>query len=434
VINTIAQLLEALRNAEAELLKKQDIRHAPTIGDMYEGLTKDILDRAIPSSLGLQIVSGFIEGEGGEKSNQIDVMLVSGNGKKIPYTDSFVWHIKDVLAVFEVKKTLYGSELADAFNKMWKVAELALEFEKQGGYDNKDVSFGYKTFAKITGYFPEFSKRISLGEPLSTICNATIFEQVAPVRVIVGYEGYVDENGLRRGIGDFIEENIGTARGYLSFPSLIISRSNSVAKLNGFPYYVPIVEPSDWWGVLASNSENPTRILLEMLWTKISSTLEVSLPMDDTLEKEKFSLLLRQKYMERTINGHLQGGFAWDLLDKVKMRSQPPKEGVKWQPTLTDEVETAVLLRATSDGFIAVNDIEFAQFAEENGTTAQEILESMVNNRVLAWTDASRSVARPIESTTVTTFTPSGEVVVTDQFDLLNLWVEDRLAEKRGQN
>ncbi|WP_420884141.1 DUF6602 domain-containing protein [Rhizobium tibeticum] len=73
---------------------------------MYEGLTKDLLNKAIPDGLDLKIVSGFvIDGKGGS-SGQLDCMLVRGEGSPVPFVDGlFQWHVRDVLAVFEVKKT-----------------------------------------------------------------------------------------------------------------------------------------------------------------------------------------------------------------------------------------------------------------------------------------------------------------------------------------
>ncbi len=58
-------MLEALRQAEAVKLDASDIRHAPTIGSMYEGLTRSLLERAVPASMDLRIVSGswLMDGE-----------------------------------------------------------------------------------------------------------------------------------------------------------------------------------------------------------------------------------------------------------------------------------------------------------------------------------------------------------------------------------
>ena len=49
MINSIATLLRQLQAKEAAKLDEQGITHAPTIGAMYEGLTRDLLDRACPS-------------------------------------------------------------------------------------------------------------------------------------------------------------------------------------------------------------------------------------------------------------------------------------------------------------------------------------------------------------------------------------------------
>jgi hypothetical protein len=54
MITTLAALLEAMRTTEAKVLRKHDIKHGPTIGNMYEGLTRKILSRAIPDELGVR--------------------------------------------------------------------------------------------------------------------------------------------------------------------------------------------------------------------------------------------------------------------------------------------------------------------------------------------------------------------------------------------
>lgn len=71
MITAFAQMLRELQEREATVLDGQDITHAPTIGDMYEGLTRDILDRAIPESAGVQIVDGFAVGPDGTLSPQL---------------------------------------------------------------------------------------------------------------------------------------------------------------------------------------------------------------------------------------------------------------------------------------------------------------------------------------------------------------------------
>src|SRR5438132_1512251 len=122
MIRTIADLLLAFKDAECRQIEKSGLTHAPTIGEMYEGLTSSIL-KAIPHGAGLQVVSGFIEGNG-RLSGQIDCMLVSGAGSRVPHTKHFKWPVRQVIAVLEVKKRLSLSALTDAQAHLSKVLDI----------------------------------------------------------------------------------------------------------------------------------------------------------------------------------------------------------------------------------------------------------------------------------------------------------------------
>lgn len=77
MIKTIADLLRELMVKEAAKLDDETITHGPTIGSMYEGLARDILDRVIPGDLEVRVVDGFIEGVDGSLSPQLDAMVVT---------------------------------------------------------------------------------------------------------------------------------------------------------------------------------------------------------------------------------------------------------------------------------------------------------------------------------------------------------------------
>lgn len=430
MITSLSDLLEALKTKEAEVLKRHDIKHGPTIGDMYEGLTRDIVGRGIPGELGLQVVEGFIEGVNGEKSNQADVLIVKGAGREIPYTKKMIWHIKDVLAVFEVKKTLYGDELADAFKKMLRVSQLHQTFEAADGYRGKNIAFAHKNFARATGFYPELADVASLPEPLPRFHRITMMEHLAPVRIILGYDGYVDELGLRKGIIAYMEtQEPGADLGIMSLPSLVICRKNSVLKLNGMPYCDRQKDPLGWWNTMASNSENPTRIMLEMLWTKIGTELEVMLPMDDTLNQERLAPFLQQKYFDGEIEGVRQTGFMLNYVERLP-DTKLGRQTLTWAPSDADSLETVALLQATHDGSIRCNDENFIQFAAEHETTTTSILESLVHKRLMGWINADKTAARLIEESFTTVFTPSGETLVSDQSGMLDLWTEQLLSAR----
>ena len=172
---------------------------------MYEGLTRDILQRALPPGLGLPVVDGFvIDGTGG-RSGQIDGMLVRGKGVEIPYTGQFEWHVKDVLAVFEVKKTLTADNISDAYDQMAGVMSCFCNWYKVERFSLDDWSPAFRTFAEITGQIvPPPDQWDSMDPTLSNILFTLRAEQFAPLRIILGYGGYKTESGLRRAYLEYL--------------------------------------------------------------------------------------------------------------------------------------------------------------------------------------------------------------------------------------
>ena len=77
MIKKISDLLHKLSEKEIVAIEKHGIKHGPTIGDMYEGLTKKILDSAIPAVVDLSVRSGFVTDGKGKLSRQIDCMVVT---------------------------------------------------------------------------------------------------------------------------------------------------------------------------------------------------------------------------------------------------------------------------------------------------------------------------------------------------------------------
>ena len=114
-IRTIADVVEIFRTSENEKLKEYNLQHRPSIGDMYEGLSREVLAKALPPNVNLQIVDGFIVDADGNLSPQIDCMLVKQVAETIPYTSSVKCKIEDVVAIIEVKKNAHKSELSDAY-------------------------------------------------------------------------------------------------------------------------------------------------------------------------------------------------------------------------------------------------------------------------------------------------------------------------------
>lgn len=93
------------------------IKQPGLIGDMYEGLTSELLNKSIFEGLDLRIASGKVKNNSGFLSSQIDCMLVVGDGDNIPFTNKKVYHYSQVIAVLEVKKILTKKKLSIPFSK-----------------------------------------------------------------------------------------------------------------------------------------------------------------------------------------------------------------------------------------------------------------------------------------------------------------------------
>jgi len=390
LITSIANFLQDLIKSEAEILRTHRISHGPTIGDMYEGLTRDVLDRTIPASLDLRLVSGFIEGVPDDLSSQIDLMLVTGQGREIPYTSDFVWSVRDVIAVFEIKKNLYSRELRDAYSKLGRVNRLCAEYitceaNKESQGRELAVRPGYKAFSLLTGIYPKtWEAGRDLPENLAHIFHILVMEQVRPVSVIFGYEGYADDVSLRNGFVEFIEENsMKQGFGAGSFPSLIVCRNNSLVKLNGQPYVSPMTD--DWWTLLASNNENPIRILIEMIWTRLSNQFRRELAIDDNLQMEVMVPFVQAKL------GRQGESLGWQYsiseFSKTDIENFKP---VRWNPEQVSEREWIVLTIVARDGELSIFDEELKKYASENDFDSRKVIEDLVARRILAWVDIGK--------------------------------------------
>jgi hypothetical protein len=428
MITSISDFLQRLAKKEAEILDGQEITHAPTIGAMYEGLTRDILSRSIPESLNLQVVSGFIEDPRGGLSPQLDAMLVKGEGRLVPFTSVYVWRIQEVLAVFEVKKNLYGADLEDAYEKLRTVGEIHKAYINEGN-NIEDAGPSIRAFANLTGLFPRNSKEIrALPIPLLQIFDTLALEQVGPVRIVFGYNGYVSEASLRNGLVTFIEERIAQGNqnglGPGSLPNLIVCRNNSLLKVNGHPYCSPA--SGDWWNVLVSNSENPILLLVELIWTRLANEFRAEFPVDDTLKLERFTSLLQVKYCQTSE----QNGWAYRTT-KLENLDRATEDARQWTPTSSSILESVVISLAAKHGSLDTQDPEFRKWAHDRNCDPDELIQHLVDKRLLA--RSTGTIVRPINDTTLIVLTPDGKTHMTENAKLASLWMNDQLQKKNQQ-
>jgi hypothetical protein len=425
MLRNIAQLLTGLLDQERKTLDKYDVKHGPTIGQMYEGLTADVLNRAIPQELGLQIVSGVIFDDSGLMTGQIDCMVVKGVGESIPYTNSFKWHIKDVIAVFEVKKTLYSDDLSDAFHHVRGVLDSYGRYIQSCPLSGEiSISAARKAFAETTKKIaPSYSELKNLSFADEMIFHTLVIEQLSPVRIILGYHGFQSEYSFREAMFGFLQKNM-NQRGFGvgSFPQLIISEKFSLIKANGQPYSAPM--RNEYWDFYTSSPENPLIFVLELIWTRLQRDFKVGGLWGDDLQMERMHIFLSCRAMRK--DGILGWEYRYTPISKeILLKESVLKE---WSPAFLDQPQFVVINKLCRGTMEEIDDPELISYVEANGWGIENFTNSLLETGLVAM-DGKRLIL--ITEMCQCAILPTGQYVAGDNnFGRLSRWIEKQSGEK----
>jgi len=311
MISHASELLSLFIDAEKEKLKGVNMPHMPTLGSAYEEITKQGIDQAfvIPKSLDLRVVAGFIEISGAMLPEQIDCLLVEGEGRRF--------------------------------------------------------GIGIHQLSRSDGI----------------LFYTLVQEQHAPVSIVHGYEGYKTESGLRNTFMDIIEERSklgGPGLGIPSFPTLVTSNNFCLVKGNGLPYLAIKDEKS--WVAIFSTRHNPARIILELIWSKISRYCSVKMPWGIDLDIENIAPLLIAEPIE-------YGGHAgwWYKSIEPKERRLTRDENSLWEPARVGAAETAAInIMAMNGGYLQL-DAGLKNYLEKtHNCTLDLVVKNLIQSRAFA--------------------------------------------------
>lgn len=426
MIKTVAEMLQGFIQEETKKLDAYAMKHGPTIGDMYEGLSAELLNKSIPEQLNLSIVSGFVTDGGQHLSGQMDCMLVQGEGEKVPYTNAYKWHVRDVLAVLEIKKNLYSKDLMDSFFKLRQVSESYSKYLFEGEHENDrrvDLSSSYRIFSQITGIAaPNYHEREKLSKENELIYTAVFMEQLTPLRIVLGYHGYSTEHSLREGLVKFLEEQgSGPGFGVGSFPQLIVCGGNSLVKANGRPYLSPMRD--GYWDFMCSSRANPIAFILELIWTKLELEFNVRMPWGDDLEIETLNEFLRAK----PVYGEEKSG--WQLMyDELSPKTLESRATTSdWKPLEVTSSQYVIFSRLTNED-VDINDPDFKEFAEKEAGSVDEFLKPMIASGHVALDD---SLLQLTTESLVAVISPDGKFLVAENnTGRVEAWIEKSLGKK----
>lgn len=386
LINTISDILLKLKEEEERKIKEFSTKyestiHSTIIGDMYEGVAKKLLEKTIFKGLDLRVVSGQITNIDGDLSNEIDCMIVEGDGTPIPNTDKYIYNISNVIAVIEVKKNLNKADLLDSYYKMEKLGKM---FDPREMSKNEYQLFR-DAFRSIVGLeVPKHEEISKYDLEIQMIYHTLLIETLMPLRIVFGFYGYSTMNSLRQGFIKLLEEHISSeeneVKGFSpgSFPNQIFTRSSSLVKGNGMPYVGPLNEDG-FWEMFVSSTHNPLLHFLELLWTKLSYKYGISSDFfGDELSIEGFFRYIGAKPLKD------KGTIGWEFrYIELPNDLDTTPFFFEWEPfELTKQEFLLVSWLCSGESMNTKSDI-FKDLLKEAGTDEEKFLKELKNKRLL---------------------------------------------------
>ncbi|MFL6709279.1 MAG: DUF6602 domain-containing protein [Massilia sp.] len=392
MISAASELLAQFIAVEKKSANGVTMKHMPTLGEAYEAIVRDGIAQqfVLPPGLDLRVVSGFVEG----LDNQYDCMLVHGEGQKYLRTDKYTYPIDKVLCIFEVKKTLGKADLRDAIIHLAAAQrQFMQDFGRRVDAGQIKVNFHRLAiaFSGITGREGPRNYIDLNAMPVedSAVCASLARQQFAPLTILFGFGGYSTEKGLRDVTLDLMEET--DMAGDLTvdhFPSLISVNEHSVVKCNNQPYLLS--RSNHGWIFLASTRHNPALILLELIWTKLSTHFGVEMPWGDDMQLETLKELVQAKAEVRGT------GFGW-IYNSFEYRGKQLERAasVSWAPDkLSQAAMTVANFAALCGGEIALDDSLAGHIQSQYGSSLEDAVHQLVDSRVFSRTgDRLRAVA-----------------------------------------
>lgn len=381
MIRTIADFLEALKAHHLSSLPNySEIDHPVMFGDMYEGLTRELLKKAIFEGADLRVVAGKIRNSKGKLSHQLDCMIVVGEGEQIPFTSHFVYAPEQVVMIVEVKKTLYGTQVEESmalFQQFW--AEVAEPMQPR----TRIVADAWRALCGT--HLPSYEEANALPFHQQMLYHTLVVESSLPLRVVFGYEGYVDELKLREGYLAWLEKIKGLPHerrfrlNLNTFPNLVVCRQASILKMDGQPYAVPLREDG-YCCWLASSGRQPMRFLLEMLWTRLVPIADLPpsvFGMD--LENEGVNPFL----FAIAIKGQ-KSGWGYEYLPMNKERLKAGNDDRQWHPADFDLNEFIVMQQLCANGVLDISDPNVLDLFDKGGVTVSDFAAKLHSERLAA--------------------------------------------------
>lgn len=382
----LSKKLKMLAEEAVEKLNSHRIKHGPTIGDMYEGLTKEILNHINLNQYGMKICKGFIQVDD-EMSPQIDLMIVKGDGEKIPNTDYFIYTIDKLVAVIEVKKNLYLKEINSAYTALNAALHLANKYYRRQSHNElKFYTRPAEEFKALYGHYPASECGEMTFEKIF-IYKTLIDESLSPLRIAIGYNGFKSEKTFRKGIaGIYNNKELVPGYGAKNMPNLITCGDFSCVKTNGMPYI------GHWskigWSFLATSNSNPFLLLLEVICDRIELITSEKIDRGQDDNQEVLTPLMS------AFPVGVDEGVAWSYSSFENIEMESTIRDKKWAPVPINKIQHKLIDLISISGRINLSSDVIIDFINKNNIkNFSEVLGHLVSNNLVADIDGDLMIA-----------------------------------------
>jgi hypothetical protein len=182
------------------------------------------------------------------------------------------------------------------------------------------------------------------------------WEALMPARILLSYDGYKIEGGLRDAFTKFLtsKKPPGEVRthGYspLHFPNLIISGNSAIIKNNALPYTMPMKD--DQWTVYTSTFGNPMRHLIEVIWARMCHMYGL----DPLIFGEDLTIKGVNNFMKANmVNIDGQRGWCFQYQNVSKERLSKVSVDKEWAPVKLTKEQFRIIEYLCENGKLAIN-------------------------------------------------------------------------------
>lgn len=244
-ISTLEDILKNIKieeeNLSLDFIKQFKIQHpvSVSVGDEHEGVAKKLFDRALPGELACESKT-FVKFKNDCISHQVDLIVTSNNKKiKFPNSDSYIVESQDVVAAFEIKKTLTKNNLIKDIKKLSQLKEnMIIELSDNELLNNYSMTYADELFKKTVVSGLEINGR-KYSSGIRTPLMDNLYGQFSvqaymPFTACFGFGSNMSKESF---IEAFIESVAGLKPS--SWPDIVTCNNMSIVKLDGRPYNSP---------------------------------------------------------------------------------------------------------------------------------------------------------------------------------------------------